>query len=196
MNLSLEIVGVISGVVSALTALLSMWIKVKIEDRRLKRLSYDPSIHQNVLTALDFIKEKTGSDRTYVMEFHNGEHYFSGKSQQKISCTYESVNEGISSEANLLQNIRVSNYHALISSVSKNETFVCVDTSKLKGSNCFKQVLMAKGVQSVFARPISTLNGKIIGILILEFVKEERKWGDASEAFLRKQTKILSGYLI
>lgn len=196
MNLSLEIVGVISGVVSALTALLSMWIKMKIEDRRSKRLSYDPSIHQNVLTALDFIKEKTGSDRTYVMEFHNGEHYFSGKSQQKISCTYESVNEGISSEANLLQNIRVSNYHALISSVSKNETFVCVDTSKLKGSNCFKQVLMAKGVQSVFARPISTLNGKIIGILILEFVKEERKWGDASEAFLRKQTKILSGYLI
>lgn len=196
MNLSLEIVGVISGVVSALTALFSMWIKVKIDDRKAKRLSYDPSIHQNVLTALDFIKEKTGSDRTYIMEFHNGEHYFSGKSQQKISCTYESVNEGISSEANALQNIRVSNYHSLISSISKNQTFVCVETSKLKGSNCFKQVLMAKGVQSFFARPICTLNGKIIGILVLEFVKEERKWGDASEAFLRKQSKILSGYLI
>lgn len=196
MNLSLEIVGVISGIVSALTALFSMWIKVKIDERKSKRLIYEPSLHQNVLTALDFIKEKTGADRTYIMEFHNGEHYFSGKSQQKISCTYESVNEGISSEANYLQNIRISNYHSLISKISRGETFEFQDISLMRDSICFKQTLEAKGVKSIFARPISTLNGRIIGMLLLEFVKEERKWGQSSENFIRKQAKILSGYLI
>jgi GAF domain-containing protein len=48
----------------------------------------------------------------------------------------------------------------------------------------------------MFARPIKTLNGKIIGILCLEYVKEKRKWGDDSEEFIKKQANLVSGYLI
>ena len=60
----------------------------------------------------------------------------------------------------------------------------------------FKAFLQGKGVQSMFARPVKTLNGKIIGVIILEYVKEPRKWSQEAEEFLNKQSKIISGYLI
>jgi len=48
----------------------------------------------------------------------------------------------------------------------------------------------------MFARPIKTLNGKILGIIILDYVKENRVWGDEAEEFIKKQARVISGYLI
>ena len=59
----------------------------------------------------------------------------------------------------------------------------------------FKSFMEMRGIKSMFARPIKTLNGKIIGVLVMDFVKDYRKWGDNAEEFLSKQTKIISGYL-
>ena len=150
-------------------------------------------VHSNVITAWVIVQE-TDADRAYILEFHNGEQYFSGRGQQKLSCTYESVNDGISVECQNLQNIRISNFHGLMNSISRQETFLCPDIEEYKGDLTFKSLLQSKGVQSMFARPIKTLNGKIIGILCLS--GEKRKWGDDSEQFARKQARVISGYLI
>ena len=48
----------------------------------------------------------------------------------------------------------------------------------------------------MFARPIKTLNGKILGIIILDYVKENRVWSDEAEEFVKKQARVISGYLI
>lgn len=196
MSTSLDIITVLTGVVSAATAVLGVWLKIKYDERKHKQLNYDPTLHSNVITALEFIMQETDADRAYILEFHNGEQYFSGRGQQKLSCTYESVNDGISVECQNLQNIRISNFHGLMNSISRQETFLCPDIEEYKGDLTFKSLLQSKGVQSMFARPIKTLNGKIIGILCLEYVKEKRKWGDDSEQFARKQARVISGYLI
>ena len=196
MSTSLDIITVLTGVVSAATAVLGVWLKIKYDERKHKQLNYDPSLHSNVVTALEFIMDETGSDRAFVLEFHNGDQYFSGRGQQKLSCTYEVVNDGISVECQNLQNIRVSNFHGLMNSISRQETFLCPDTERYKHDITFKSLLQSKGVKSMFARPIKTLNGKIIGVLCLEYVKEQRKWSDDSEEFIRKQSRVISGYLI
>lgn len=196
MSTSLDIITVLTGVVSAATAVLGVWLKIKYDERKHKQLNYDPSLHSNVVTALEFIMDETGSDRAFVLEFHNGDQYFSGRGQQKLSCTYEVVNDGISVECQNLQNIRVSNFHGLMNSISRQETFLCPDTDCYKNDITFKSLLQSKGVKSMFARPIKTLNGKIIGVLCLEYVKEQRKWSDDSEEFIRKQARLISGYLI
>lgn len=98
MNSGLDIISVLTGVVSAATAVIGMWLKIKYDEKKSKELNYDPSAHGNIISALNFVMEKTEADRVYIMEFHNGEHYFSGRSQQKLSCTYEVISEGISSE--------------------------------------------------------------------------------------------------
>lgn len=196
MSIGLDIISVLTGLISAATAVLGVWLKIKYDERKNKQLNYDPQLHGNVITALDFIMSETGADRSYILEFHNGEHYFSGRSQQKLSCTYEVVSGGISIESHNIQNIRISNFHGLIKSISQNETFKCKNIDEYNDDMAFRAFMQGKGVKSMFARPIKTLNGKIIGIIVLEYVKEPRRWSGDAEGFLRKQARIISGYLI
>ena len=148
------------------------------------------------MTALEYMRRETEADRVYILEFHNGEHYFSGRSQQKFSCTYEVVNEGISREVQDLQNIRISSMHYLIKDVVQGETFMCKDVGEFCDDLSFKSFMETRGIKSMFVRPIKTLNGKIIGVVALDYVKDYRTWGKNAEEFLEKQAKILSGYLI
>ena len=196
MTPGLDIISVLTGVVSAATAVLGIWLKIKYDEKKDKQLNYDPQLHGNVITALDFILEETGADRAYVLEFHNGEHYFSGRSQQKLSCTYEVVSEGISVESHSIQNIRVSNFHGLVKSIAQGKTFKCKNINEYNDDMAFRAFMQSKGVKSMFARPIKTLNGKIIGVLILEYVKEPRRWSGDAEDFLKRQTRMIGGYLI
>ena len=48
----------------------------------------------------------------------------------------------------------------------------------------------------MFAQPVKSLNGKILGIIIIEYVKEQRAWGDNAQEFMEKQARVISGYLI
>tara|TARA_Y100000114_G_scaffold157285_1_gene188888 strand:+ start:7140 stop:7730 length:591 start_codon:yes stop_codon:yes gene_type:complete len=191
-----DIISMLAGVISAITAVLGMYFKMKYDEKKSKEFNYDPYLHDNIVSALDFIMDETEADRVYILEFHNGEHYFSGRSQQKLSCTHEVVSEGISAESHNLQNIRISNFHSLIKSIAKSETFRCPELDKFNSDIAFKSFLEGKGVKSLFARPVKTLNGKILGILALEYVKENRAWGEDAETFVRKQARIISGYLI
>lgn len=196
MNNELDIISVLTGVISAVTAVVGMWVKLKYDERKSKEFNYDPSSHSNVVSALNFIMEETEADRVYVMEFHNGEHYFSGRSQQKLSCTYETMSEGISSECHNMQNIRISNFHGLVQNIAEEKTFLCEDLEAYDKDIGFKSFLQGKGVKSIFARPIKTLNGKILGVICLEYVKEKRVWSDGAEEFTKKQARVISGYLI
>lgn len=196
MEIGLELGYIIAALISAAVTLGSMWCKVKIKERKEKIFNYDPNLHSNVMTALEYMRRETEADRVYILEFHNGEHYFSGRSQQKFSCTYEVVNEGISREVQDLQNIRISSMHYLIKDVVQGETFMCKDVGEFCDDLSFKSFMETRGIKSMFVRPIKTLNGKIIGVVALDYVKDYRTWGKNAEEFLEKQAKILSGYLI
>ena len=196
MEVGLELGYIIAALISAAVTLGSMWCKAKIKERKEKIFNYDPNLHSNVMTALEYMRRETEADRVYILEFHNGEHYFSGRSQQKFSCTYEVVNEGISREVQDLQNIRISSMHYLIKDVVQGETFMCKDVGEFCDDLSFKSFMETRGIKSMFVRPIKTLNGKIIGVVALDYVKDYRTWGKNAEEFLEKQAKILSGYLI
>jgi len=196
MNSGLDIISVLTGVVSCATAVVGMWLKLKFDERKSKQLNYDPNLHGSVISALEFTMSETEADRVYVMEFHNGENYFSGKSQQKLSCTYEVVSEGISCEYTKLQNIRVSNMHSMVQEIAKEKPFLCDSIDGYSEDISFKSFLQEKGVKSMFAQPVKSLNGKILGIIIIEYVKEQRAWGDNAQEFMEKQARVISGYLI
>lgn len=196
MNSGLDIISVLTGVVSAITAVAGMYVKIRYDERKSKEFSYDPNQHSSIVTALEYVLAETEADRAYVLEFHNGEHYFSGRSQQKLSCTYEVVSEGISSECHKIQNVRTSNFHGLTKDIASEKTFKCPNLEKYTDDITFKSFLEDKGVKSMFARPIKTLNGKILGIIILDYVKENRVWSDEAEEFVKKQARVISGYLI
>jgi hypothetical protein len=152
----------------------------------------------NVYTALKYVIEEMEGDRAYIMEFHNGDSYFSGRGQQKYSCTHEVVEEGVSSECEFSQNHRISNYHNYINNLIKNESFIFKDCNKVM-DKAFHQMLRRKGIKSIYNVPIKTLNGKIIGIMGIDYVKEpmkDLKDSKDSLSFMKRQARVVAGYLV
>jgi len=187
---------IISAVATLSATFLSLWLHNKYDAKRKEKniLHEHSKRNQNVYTALEYTMEEFGADRVYVYEFHNGDIYYSGGSQQKFSCTYEEVKEGISSEAQRSQNFRASNFHYFIDKLINERGFCGGSLDEIKDVS-FKHLLQDKGVKSFYAVPIKTLNGKIIGLLGIDFVKEQKE--ECIElSRLRDQARIICGYLI
>ena len=150
----------------------------------------------NVYKALQYTMHTLEADRAYILEFHNGGHYYSGRGQQKFSCTHEIAAEGITRECIKSQEHRVSNYFDYVNELISSKDFKYEDITKVKDSS-FLTLLNRSGVQSIYNVPIKTLDGKIIGILGVDFVKEPMiQFTKQDTDFIKKQSRIIAGYLI
>ena len=187
-----------AAVVSAVATLLAVWYRHKLGSRGCDLIKEETKQNTNVYTALQYTLEQTQADRAYILEFHNGEHFYAGRGQQKFSCTFEIVKEGISAEAHKSQNHRVSNYHNYIQRLVDKEKF-CHENVEQIEDHFFSNLLKQKGVKSVYNVPLKTLNGKIVGILGVDYVRhpQENNLGKISILnLLKKQAKIITGYLL
>jgi ABC-type uncharacterized transport system ATPase subunit len=59
----------------------------------------------------------------------------------------------------------------------------------------FAKLLEHKGVQSIYNVSLKTLNGKIIGIMGVDFVRSKNTQEDLRD-FLKEQSRIIAGYLV
>ena len=131
-----------------------------------------------------------------MLEFHNGGHYYSGRGQQKFSCTHEIAAEGITKECIKSQEHRVSNYFEYINELINEKEFKYEDITQVSDSS-FLMLLNRSGVKSIFNVPIKTLDGKIIGILGVDFVKEPMiQFTQQDTDFLKKESRLIAGYLV
>ncbi len=188
---------IIASVIGAIATLLSVWMSRKFAHRNRDPVVEDTAKSTNVYTALDYTMHEMNADRAYVLEFHNGSHYYSGRGQKKFSCTHETVEEGISHQCNTSQEYRVSNYHGYITELIEKEHFTYRDCEKIPDKN-FQNILIKSGTQSIFNVPIKTLNGKIIGILGVDYVKTKKSGRRSDEKdydFMKYQARIIAGYL-
>lgn len=190
---------IIASIVTAVGTLCATFLSIKWKQnhdykQKSKNILVEHSKrNQNVYKALKYLMDEVNSDRVYVYEFHNGEVYYSGGSQQKFSCTYEDVKDGISSEAHKSQNFRVSNFHYFVDKLLAEGGFCCTTLSEIEDVT-FKHLLQDRGVQSFYAVPIQTLEGKIIGLLGVDFVKNPAK-SCLDLDKLQSQARIICGYL-
>jgi hypothetical protein len=202
---------IIVACIGACTTILSVILGKMLVSRHIKSkrdpIRDDLETNENILMCLDYILEQTGSDRTYVLQFHNGGYYVSGKSQQKFSCTHESCTPGTSRESVKSQNHLVSNYHNYIHLLINNGEYYYSNTGEIKDET-LKNLVLSKGVISIYNIPLKTLDGKIIGILGVDYVKNkadpifsrcdklEISSKEQMKDFLKSQARILSAYLI
>jgi len=188
----------------AITAAIIMTIGSTYFTRRKKRncaVSQDISQSANIYKALNYLMDNVHSDRAYILQFHNGGYYYSGRSQQKFSCTHEVVGRGISTENINSQDYRISNYYKYVQKLISEEFYILNDVEKDISDPAFSSLLTSKGVKSIVNVPIQTLNGKIIGILGVDYVKEKLSKKDENRInsvknILKKQSYIIAGYLV
>ncbi len=191
----------IAALASSAATLGAVWLRHKLnKDSKCGAIEKEAKHNENVYTALHYTMEEMGGDRAYVMEFHNGIHYFSGRSQQKFSCSYEIVEEGISSEAPNSQDHKVSNYHKYIKELVDKQKFAYENINSLE-DHIFSNLLKHKGVKGIYNVPIKTLNGKIIGILGVDYVRPitegfMKNSEEDVQKFMKRQARVIAGYLL
>ena len=186
-----------ASLITAIATVLSVWIGKKCLPRNKScPIKNDTERSGNVYTALRYTMQTMEADRAYVLEFHNGGHYYSGRGQQKFSCTHEIAAEGITKECIKSQEHRVSNYFEYINELINEKEFKYEDITQVSDSS-FLMLLNRSGVKSIFNVPIKTLDGKIIGILGVDFVKEPMIQFTQQDAdFLKKESRLIAGYLV
>ena len=201
---------IIASLITCIGTIASVYLGKVVLERK-NRPTKDPIVSdaensENVYVNLEYLLEISNCDRAYVMQFHNGGHYVSGKSQQRFSCTHEVCAKGISKECEKSQNHLVSNFNHYVKEILRSKEYTYTNIGKINDQS-FRNLLESKGVQAIYNVPLKTLEGKVIGILGLDYVKKrpenciEEMFKDIHtkedlDCFMRRQARTLTGYLI
>jgi len=192
---------IISSVIVACSTIASLLLKDYLQSKKIKQktcvVKYTKK-NENIQKAVEYTLEKTQADRAYIYEFHNGETFYSGTHQQKFSCTYETLNIGVSAESMNLQGLRVSTFNDFIKDavgILEGQYFSLNDITEMQNP-LIKNWLEERGIQSSYAFPIKTLNDGIVGLLCVDFTKKKCKINKEQISLLQNQSIIIGGYLI
>lgn len=134
-------------------------------DRVVSNLDNDVLINNSLYDLMDYMS----ADRAYIFLFHNGVKYYNGTHKNKMSCDYEVVRNGISSQAVGLQDIPVTLVSNFISYVINNK-MVHSDIENIKDERT-KQALKIQGIKGLICLPYYR-NGNLIAIIGVDYVKE------------------------
>ena len=149
-----------------------MGLAYAFQDVIVKQLEKDPIPTQvqastNINKQLGEVMIESKASRVYVFQFHNGITFYTGQHAQRFSCTYEMVAEGISREAENLQNLQVSLFSWWINEVlSGRMTYYNIGDMADYTSRI---TLQQQGIKSIICRPLIH-KGKVVGIVGMDFV--------------------------
>lgn len=193
------LIPVLTAIIGVGGTLLAIWMKHYLESRKKNDdCIIDKTVKEDteIISRLDEIKEEVDADRISIYSFHNGGEYYSGKSMQKLSCSYEVVKPGVSRTQLLAQNIPVSACLSTLQNLMENKEFHCVDVENNYPESSCKFQLLENGVRSTYQYAIFNLERKAVGILRADFVGEMNELTDEEEHTLKYSAIKLSGYLL
>tara|TARA_R110000772_G_C13281710_1_gene437202 strand:- start:1370 stop:1987 length:618 start_codon:yes stop_codon:yes gene_type:complete len=190
---------IVTASVGIIGTLVAIKYKHKLSQKRLKEEQTCPigaCIKEDtaVLNKLKDVLATTNADRLCIFSFHNGGHYYSGKSMQKMSMSYEELDNGISSIQLDKQNIPVSACMTTLEPLMSNGEFYNMDTKQYPEGLC-KYHLLKDGVKSTYYWPIIDIDNNAIGMLRLDYVKRKTKISLEDQNLMEVLSKQLPGYL-
>jgi len=195
---TLIIVALITGVISPVILQLTKFLLTK-QPKRENSLKLSSQDEEVIIKKLDTLLTKYNADRAWIIEFHNGEHTFTGKSIQKFSETYEEVRKGISAEAIFTQSIPTSIFSKFFNTLNEAGYFYIDDISHLKSNNTIAQSILsfleARRIQSFIGIAIKSIKGNFVGVLCIDSVNNSLNLTPLQIQDLIYTAANLAGYL-
>ena len=155
------------------------WIKLKFFYKKSKVDILGESIDndEKVDHQLEILLEELKCDRICITQFHNGGHFFpTGKSIKKFSIFYERITEKTSSIKETFQNIPISLFPKLFSTLYKEEE---ISIPKCNDNDLDCGLFQVNGknykTKSFYILSIKDLNGNFIGTLTISYYGKEHK---------------------
>lgn len=171
-NILLFLSGIVVPVLIAL-------INKRIELSKLKKndkLESEIEVCNIITNKLDIMRDEFGADRIWIMQFHNGGHYYpTGKSIQKFSMFYESVEPGCDSIKLLFQNIPVSLFAPSSNKILIDNVIAIPDfKNETIATYGLKYTAQETGSKSTYMFGIRDINNKLIGTLGIDYTKRKK----------------------
>jgi hypothetical protein len=144
------------------------------------------AVHQLLTTLL----AKTGSNRAYLYNFHNGQISLSNLHLMKMSCDNEVVDDGVSKECTNSQDILISEHSAFLNNLINSEVLIYDDINEIREHHT-KAFFSARGVCSLACHIIRNKDNKATGFVCIDFTKkQENISGNITiQAHLKKYTE-------
>jgi len=116
---------------------------------------------------------KLKASRVYILEFHNGEYYSSGRSIQKYSMTYEALYPNFDSMQRETTNRPLdAMIHTITYELSVTDYFQITNNDNLGDDRMqFKNYMKAWGIGTIFCEALRNNSGNIVGLLVYNFSK-------------------------
>ena len=172
------LVPIITAVIGSATALGVVWYRNYLSK---KSKSEDCKIHkqicsdQELLDSLEEIRERFNADRLTILQFHNGGNYYTGKSIQKMSMSYEVASPGIQRMQDHCQNMPISSCTTSLLPLFDNWCIEYHDVNKDFPASLCKIHQIEAGNKSTYHWGLFDLDKNCIGLMTLDYVKKKKK---------------------
>jgi len=114
------------------------------------------------------------AQRVYIIQFHNGEHFYSGQSIQRYSISHEVVRPGASPLRRSYINIPITfRMHELIKQLKREGMTSTTLADINEGDTHLKDFLLLYNSRSSFDYHITDINQRTIGILSIHFTVDD-----------------------
>lgn len=113
------------------------------------------------------------ADRVELYQFHNGDHYVSGASIQKVSMTHFVMAKGISVPVEARsQNVPLGYVSSVAESLLKKEPVFFSYATLLAGDSYFKSILRYGGARSALVHGVFDPLHNMIGFLVVMWLED------------------------
>lgn len=185
---NIELIRIItSSAVTLLGVFLSWFLKYKYGEYKQKKITREINQSKLIQTVLEQQLQEYGCQRAFILQRHNGGKYGTGRSMNKLSTTFEALEDGVSTEFKEYQNLPMSLYTGLINSVTENKgIFPSVeDIDDLLTKAFFAQ----RGSKSAVAYAV-TRNGELTAIVGFEWTHKQKNM-DSIISDMTRDAKII-----
>lgn len=171
------LVAIITAVTTSILGPIAVhYAKSATERKKKDQLSDSLEVNEMINDKLEQIKKEHGSDRIWLIQFHNGGNFYpTGKSIQKFSIVYELVNSDIVACQTQFQSIPVSLFSKSMHALHKGFTVSVPDTSIAdKQFEGFTSVVYGASVKSTYMFPLFNIKDEFIGIVGIDYVNKKK----------------------
>lgn len=194
------IVALITAVLTSIVGPIAVHYAKQINDSRKKKedpLTESLKVNQIINEKLDVVRKEYNADRTWMLQFHNGGHFYpTGKSIQKFSMVYEMLNPSVVPCQSQFQNIPVSLFsiaiNKLLDGIIIEIPNAVDDDVRFEG---ITSVITGAGVESTYIFPIFNIKGEFVGIVGIDYVENQTTLSTDQIKSISLETSTIGGVL-
>jgi hypothetical protein len=179
---------IVSSAVTLTGVFLSWFLKYKYGEYKHRKITREISQSKLVQTILEQQLGEYKAQRSFILQRHNGGKYKTGKSMNKLSTTFEALEDGVSTEFKEYQNLPITLYSGLVDSVqTERGIFPVVENIDDILTRAF---FVQRGTKSAIVYPI-TRGIELVGMVGFEWTHKIEKMIEQDYVQFKEDGKVI-----